>query len=164
MRPTVTDVIAQIRAAFPTRPIAFADARGDGLDGNAYRDHVDGKTWLELDRAFVMRRVDSLSFLSVVHVVAVLRDQFESTIMGLVEDVVVNGGAAARLPGISNLGFPGVDSESLLMALPDIAMSTGSACNSAARLIVQRCGPDRTLGYSAASSGAIRRLSRENSS
>jgi len=35
------------------------------------------------------------------------------------------------VPNILNLGFEGVDGESLLMALRDIALSTGSACNSA---------------------------------
>ncbi|UYG07308.1 aminotransferase class V-fold PLP-dependent enzyme [Halomonas sp. M4R1S46] len=35
------------------------------------------------------------------------------------------------VPNILNLAFEGVDGESLLMALRDIALSTGSACNSA---------------------------------
>ncbi len=66
------DALAQIRAAFPAQPIAFAAARGDGLDGNSYRDHVDGKTWLELDREFILRRADALSFLEARHIAAVL--------------------------------------------------------------------------------------------
>lgn len=34
-------------------------------------------------------------------------------------------------PGIINLAFPGVEAETLILSLPDLAVSTGSACNSA---------------------------------
>lgn len=34
-------------------------------------------------------------------------------------------------PGIVNLAFPGVEAETLILALPELAVSTGSACNSA---------------------------------
>jgi cysteine desulfurase len=36
-----------------------------------------------------------------------------------------------RLPGNLHLSFAGVDGEALLMSLPDVALSTGSACSSA---------------------------------
>ena len=45
--------------------------------------------------------------------------------------VRVNGGMEHRLPGNLNVSFPGVDGEALLMSLPDLALSTGSACSSA---------------------------------
>jgi len=45
--------------------------------------------------------------------------------------VVLNGDEARRLPGLINVGFEGVDGETLIMALDDIAVSTGSACTSA---------------------------------
>lgn len=38
---------------------------------------------------------------------------------------------ADNWPGIINLVFPGVEAETLIMALPDLAMSTGSACSAA---------------------------------
>lgn len=44
---------------------------------------------------------------------------------------VTLNGTGARFPGITNLSFPGVDGETLLMSLADIAVSSGSACNSA---------------------------------
>ena len=48
-----------------------------------------------------------------------------------VEHVSVNGNRAHCVPGILNLRFRCVESESLMIALPDIAFSTGSACTSA---------------------------------
>lgn len=44
---------------------------------------------------------------------------------------VVLNGSGPRIPGITNVSFPGVDGETLLMSLADIAVSSGSACNSA---------------------------------
>jgi len=44
---------------------------------------------------------------------------------------VLNGDEARRLRGLINVGFEGVDGETLIMALDDIAVSTGSACTSA---------------------------------
>ena len=48
-----------------------------------------------------------------------------------VERVLINGDRTHWVPGIVNLGFPSVGSESLIVALPDIGFSTGSACTSA---------------------------------
>lgn len=45
--------------------------------------------------------------------------------------VDVNGSLSSRLPGNLNLAFAGVDGESLLAALKDVAVSSGSACMSA---------------------------------
>jgi cysteine desulfurase len=43
----------------------------------------------------------------------------------------LNGAGAPRVPGILNVSFEEVHGESLLAALPQLALSTGSACNSA---------------------------------
>lgn len=43
----------------------------------------------------------------------------------------VNGSLEERLPGNLNIWFEGIDGEALLSRLPDVAMSMGSACNSA---------------------------------
>lgn len=59
-----------------------------------------------------------------------LRQQFWRGVSAL-EGVSVNGDLEQGYAGILNLCFAGVDGESLLMALKDVAVSTGSACNSA---------------------------------
>lgn len=46
-------------------------------------------------------------------------------------DVHLNGHPEQRVPGILNVSFGGVDGETLMMALRDLAVSSGSACNSA---------------------------------
>ena len=43
----------------------------------------------------------------------------------------LHGGDADRVPGIVNVGFEDVDGETLILALDDLAVSTGSACTSA---------------------------------
>lgn len=45
--------------------------------------------------------------------------------------VTLNGDERRRLPGNLNLSFAGVDGETLLLALDDLAVSSGSACTSA---------------------------------
>jgi len=61
----------------------------------------------------------------------VLRDRLLARIQAGLDGVRVNGSMANRLPGNLNLGFAGVIADALLTSLPDIALSTGSACSSA---------------------------------
>ena len=44
---------------------------------------------------------------------------------------MVNGDPSARLPHLSNVSFPYVEGESLIMGIKDVAVSSGSACTSA---------------------------------
>jgi cysteine desulfurase len=62
--------------------------------------------------------------------IGALRDRFEASILAERPDTVIHGVDAPRLPGFSNLHFPGVDGSALLMSLPDLALSSGSACTS----------------------------------
>lgn len=47
------------------------------------------------------------------------------------EEVFVSGDINHQVPGIINISFNFVEGESLIMSLPDIALSSGSACTSA---------------------------------
>ncbi|RLE20107.1 MAG: IscS subfamily cysteine desulfurase [Acidobacteria bacterium] len=62
--------------------------------------------------------------------VGALRDAFEHSLVDLVPGVVINGAGAPRLPNTCNVAFPGVDGEALMTSLPDLAVSSGSACAS----------------------------------
>jgi cysteine desulfurase len=61
-----------------------------------------------------------------------LRDRLERGILESVPDTVVNGDRTRRVPNTTNLGFDGIEAESLLIALDleGVAVSTGSACSS----------------------------------
>ncbi len=60
-----------------------------------------------------------------------LRERLKNGLLSGLDEVYVNGHATERLPGNLNMSFAYVDGESLLMALKEIAVSTGSACTSA---------------------------------
>jgi cysteine desulfurase len=60
-----------------------------------------------------------------------LRERLRCRILEQLDEVYVNGHPTLRLPGNLNLSFAYVEGESLLMALKEIAVSTGSACTSA---------------------------------
>lgn len=62
--------------------------------------------------------------------IAGLKQRFLTGIADL-PDVTINGDQAHTIPGIVNVSFDYLDGESLLMALKDIAVSSGSACTSA---------------------------------
>jgi cysteine desulfurase len=63
--------------------------------------------------------------------VRALRDRLERGILSGLEDVSVNGGGAPRVATTTNLSFGGVDGEALMKRMPDLAVSSSSACTSA---------------------------------
>ncbi len=60
-----------------------------------------------------------------------LRDRLHRGITAKLSETYVNGSMEHRLPGNLNISFAFVEGESLLMALKDVAVSSGSACTSA---------------------------------
>jgi cysteine desulfurase len=66
--------------------------------------------------------------------VSTLRDKLQLGLLQRVPQSRVNGGAAPRTPNTTNLVFPGVEGEALLIALDlkGLACSTGAACSSGA--------------------------------
>jgi cysteine desulfurase len=66
--------------------------------------------------------------------VAALRDTLEHTLLQCVPDSRVNGAGAQRTPNTTNITFPGIEGEALVIALDlrGLACSTGAACSSGA--------------------------------
>jgi cysteine desulfurase len=60
-----------------------------------------------------------------------LRDRLKEGIFARLENVYINGSMEKRLPNNLNISFAGVELEALLTTLNDVALSSGSACNSA---------------------------------
>jgi cysteine desulfurase len=61
-----------------------------------------------------------------------LRNLLETLLQEQLLEIQINGQHTDRLSHISNISFPKIDGEELLMRLNKIAVSNGSACNSAA--------------------------------
>lgn len=60
-----------------------------------------------------------------------LRNKLEKTVTQALDVTQVNGHPTKRLAHLTNISFGFVEGESLMMALKEIAMSSGSACTSA---------------------------------
>jgi cysteine desulfurase len=63
---------------------------------------------------------------------AELRQRLLARLRDAIPGLSLNGSREHRLAGNLNLAFPGVRAETLLADLPDLCLSTGSACSSAA--------------------------------
>ena len=63
---------------------------------------------------------------------AAARDAFERAVCAAVPDAVVNGARAERLWNTTNIGFPGLEAEAMLLLLSErgVAASAGAACSS----------------------------------
>ncbi|XP_069006267.1 cysteine desulfurase [Embiotoca jacksoni] len=85
------------------------------------------------------------------HRVSMLANRMINKIMSGIPDVIMNGDPEQRYPGCVNLSFAYVEGESLLMALKDVALSSGSACTSASlepSYVLRAIGADEDLAHS----------------
>jgi cysteine desulfurase len=79
-----------------------------------------------------------------------LRDKFWNELKD-VEEIYLNGDLNSRIPGNLNVSFNYVEGESLIMAIKDIAVSSGSACTSASlepSYVLRALGRDDELAHS----------------
>jgi len=79
-----------------------------------------------------------------------LRDRFWNKLKHI-EEIYLNGDLDKRIPGNLNVSFNYVEGESLIMAIKDIAVSSGSACTSASlepSYVLRALGRDDELAHS----------------
>jgi cysteine desulfurase len=60
-----------------------------------------------------------------------MRERLRTKLMSALDEVYVNGSMEHRLPGNLNISFNFVEGEAMMMAIKDVAVSSGSACTSA---------------------------------
>ncbi|MCC7297311.1 MAG: IscS subfamily cysteine desulfurase [Bacteroidia bacterium] len=92
-----------------------------------------------------------------------LRDYLESELLKL-EESYVNGNIEHRLPHVANISFKYVEGEGLMMAIKDIAVSSGSACTSASlepSYVLKALGLDDELAHSSLRFGLSRFTTKE---
>lgn len=80
-----------------------------------------------------------------------LRDRLHRKINAELDEVVLNGHPEHRLCGNLNLSFSFVEGEGLMMAIKDVAVSSGSACTSASlepSYVLRAMGLDEELAHS----------------
>lgn len=80
-----------------------------------------------------------------------LSNRLVDGIQSQLEQVVFNGDTTNGYPGCINLSFAFVEGESLLMALKDVALSSGSACTSASlepSYVLRAIGAEEDLAHS----------------
>lgn len=80
-----------------------------------------------------------------------LSNRLLGRIMSNLTQVIRNGDPEQTYPGCVNLSFAYVEGESLLMALKDVALSSGSACTSASlepSYVLRAIGADEDLAHS----------------
>ncbi len=63
--------------------------------------------------------------------IGTLRDQLLARLMAGIPGVTVNASVEQRIAGNLNVTFPGTTAQALMAAVPDLCISTGSACSSA---------------------------------
>lgn len=80
-----------------------------------------------------------------------LRQQLWQALHAAVPEALLNGHPNQRVCGILNVGFPGIEGESLLFACHGLAVSSGSACTSADKVpsfVLRALGRDDQLAGS----------------
>src|SRR6202012_3941103 len=105
------------------RPVSFGGGQGGGLRPGTLPTHQNVGFGEACEVAAVAPGVEMLRL-------AGLRDRLWEGLASL-GGAHLNASEAPRSPGILNVSFEGVEGESLVTGLTDLAISTGSACNSA---------------------------------
>jgi cysteine desulfurase len=106
------------------RPLLIGGPQERGRRGGT--ENVPGVVGMGKAAELAVANLDQMSR------VAALRDRLESQILSTIADTSVNGGADARLPNTTNIAFPQLEAEAILLLLSEqgVCASAGAACSS----------------------------------
>merc|ERR1719474_2237109 len=93
-----------------------------------------------------------------------LSNKLRDMVTAELDSVIFNGDPEHTYPGCLNLSFACVEGESLLMALKDVALSSGSACTSASlepSYVLRALGAEDDMAHSSIRFGIGRFTSEE---
>jgi cysteine desulfurase len=93
-----------------------------------------------------------------------LRDRLESKLFAQLDLLYLNGHKEHRLPNNLNISFAFVEGEGMMMALKDVAVSSGSACTSASlepSHVLRACGVEEELAHTSIRFGLGRYTTEE---
>ena len=79
-----------------------------------------------------------------------LRKKLQDYLFGHLDHLELNGHTTERLPGNLNVSFAYVEGEALMMAIKNVAVSSGSACTSASlepSYVLRACGVSEDLAH-----------------
>lgn len=131
------------RAKYPVLPLMRGGGQEDGLRPGTL--NVPGIEGFAEACAIIFREreqeVDRLRN---------LRDEFEERVLSSVPGAEVVAGSGPRVATTTNIRFAGIEAEALLARLRDVAISTGSACESGApepSHVLEAVGLSRTEAY-----------------
>lgn len=125
------------------RPVSFGGGQERGLRPGTLPTHQIVGFGVACELARVALHTESARL-------AGLRERLWEGLAPLGE-VYLNGAGEARVPGILNLSFGGVEGESLIAGVGGLAVSTGAACNSETRepsYVLRALGRDSRLAES----------------
>jgi cysteine desulfurase len=80
-----------------------------------------------------------------------LRERLRQGLFSQLDLLVLNGSLEHRLPGNLNVSFSFVEGEAMMMAIKDVAVSSGSACTSASlepSYVLRACGVEEDMAHS----------------
>ena len=93
-----------------------------------------------------------------------LRDYMWETLQGELDELYLNGSVEHRLPNNLNISFAYVEGEAIMLAIKDIACSSGSACTSASlepSYVLRALGVDVELAHTSIRFGLGRFTTKE---
>lgn len=107
----------------PLEPLSF----GGDQEGGLRPGTLPVQSIVGLGKACDLSR---MSLPGELHRIEGLRDRLEESILLSLPNITRNGALKSRIPGSCSLTFEGIEAEALLANLPEVVVSTGSACES----------------------------------